>query len=85
MTSSTKPNAATQSEPEPTENRGGYREGSGRKALPKREKLGKPAYVSLNPAEKREVKRRAKAAGMSISSYIRKRLGYSPVAMTHDE
>ena len=56
---------------------GGRREGSGRKAKPRERKLGHPAYVSMTDAEYRRVEKWAAGAELSVSAYIRKRLGLS--------
>jgi len=67
-------------EPEPTpgqKKHGGYRPGSGSKRRPvQKKKQSKPAYVHLTPKEKREVEAKAYKADLSISAYIRKRLGF---------
>lgn len=63
-------------EPEPAQpsGLGGAREGSGRKKMAKKRKRGQPAFVSLSPVEKKELRRQANAAGLTISYYIRKKL-----------
>lgn len=68
---STKPDP----QPEPEYTRGGAREDAGRPSLPKRKKLSRPAYVSLSPSEKAEVKRQAKREELTVSMYLRKALG----------
>lgn len=57
---------------------GGARADSGRK--PKaRGKQASPVYAHLTPTEKRDVQARARKAKVSVSGYIRKRLGFKAV------
>lgn len=58
---------------------GGAREGSGRKRKGKRKKAGHAVYAYMQLGEKREVERRAKAAGLTVSKYLRKVLGFRPM------
>jgi hypothetical protein len=68
--------AVPEAPPPARSGRGGNR-GGGRPPKYKKDKLGQPAYVSLTMDEKRQVKRQAKTLGLSISCYIRKKLGLS--------
>jgi len=48
----------------------------GRPAKLARDKQSEIVAVRLTPAERKEFERDAKKAGLSISNYIRKRLGF---------
>lgn len=58
--------------------RGGFREGSGRKPFrnPKRRKENS-AYISLTDSEKASLERAAAKEGLTLSFYLRKQLGLS--------
>lgn len=76
-------NSAAAPAPEPTQEPtpdaprkfGGAQPGSGRKPKKPREKLGQAAQVKLRIREKHDLEARADKAGLSVSGYIRKRLG----------
>jgi len=58
--------------PAPTQ--GGAREGAGRPRLGKKRK-GSPAFIGLTVSEKAQLKREARALNLTLSYYMRQRLG----------
>lgn len=57
-----------------TSRHGGTRVGSGRKPIAPELVKDDPVYVSTTPAEKRELREKASALKLSLSSYLRLRL-----------
>lgn len=60
--------------------RGGRRPNSGRKPIAANEKKESPAYVSMTDAEKRVFRKQAKKAKLSLSFFLRQKLGL-PISM----
>jgi hypothetical protein len=62
---------------EPARQHGGRREGSGRRPVLARKRLGTSAYVSLSESEKAQLEAKAAKRGLTLSFYLRERLGLS--------